>query len=168
MRTFERKDLSRVNEFMNFVNDIVEEDDYIHTNKKQTLKETKKDLTDMLKASLKKESFAVVAEIDQKIAGFADITSKKFRENHVAVIGIIIGRTYRGIGLGSQILSALMAEGNLKLKEKPKIIELEVFETNKNARIVYQKLGFKKIAELPNRVQRRGNLVFKIMMEKYV
>lgn len=168
MRTLKQNDLLRAKEYMDSVNGIIEEDDYIYTNKKQTLKETKKYLTNMLKASLKKETIAIVAEIEKKIAGFADISSKKFRENHVAVIGITIGREYRGIGLGSQVLLALMAEGIRKLKEKPKIIELEVFETNKNAQIVYQKLGFKKVAELPNRVQRRRKLITKIIMEKYV
>ncbi len=98
----------------------------------------------------------------------ADISSKKWRENHVAVLGITIKLDYRGLGIGAQMISVAIDEAKKSLKVKPKIIELDVFETNKAAQMLYQKLGFREVAKLSDRIQRKGDLISKIIMEKYI
>lgn len=160
--------MKRAKEFMKYINELLEEDDYIIFNKKPTLKEERKWINDMIGSVLKRRVVFAIAEHDGCIVGSSEIRTKIGRESHVGSLGVIVRKEYRGIGIGTQLIFAAIGEAKGVLKAKPKIIELEVFETNKNAQNVYQNLGFKKVAELHNRIQRRGKLISKIIMEKSV
>ncbi len=168
LRRIKRADIRRAKEFMEFINEIIDENDYIHYNKRFSLKEERVWVKETLKGNKKRESATLLAEHEGKIVGSSGIISKNGRENHVAVLGITIRRDYRGLGIGAQMILTAINEAKKSLKTKPKIIELDVFETNKNAQTLYQKLGFKEIARLPNRIQRREQMISKIIMEKYV
>jgi len=48
------------------------------------------------------------------------------------------------------------------------IIELEVFSRNKPAYHVYEKMGFRKVAVIPNKAKEKRNYVDSIVMQKYL
>lgn len=168
LRKLERNDIGRAKEFMELINEIIDEDDYVHYDRKFSLKEERTWIKNGIKTNLEGTSVTVFAEFNGTLVGSSDITSKNGRESHIATFGIVIKKAYRSIGIGTQLIMAITEEAKKSLKIKPKIIELDVFETNKNAQAIYQKLGFKEIARLPNRIQLRGQTISKIIMERYV
>jgi len=75
---------------------------------------------------------------------------------HVGVLGIGIKSGYRGIGIGTQILKTLIDESkNAGLK----ILVLEHFATNKTARQLYEKMGFRETGKTPKGIYKNGKYI---------
>jgi RimJ/RimL family protein N-acetyltransferase len=88
------------------------------------------------------------------------------KETGTAWLGIIIGEeTARGKGIGHLALQYL--EEQIKLQGL-KRIELGVFEFNKQAIRLYEKLGYKEIAYIENFTYWQEKMWPDIRMEKYV
>jgi putative acetyltransferase len=83
---------------------------------------------------------AIVAVLDGKIVGSADVTRDKGRRNHVGHIGICVHDGFHGRGIGSSLMAALIdtADNWLDLRR----LELAVFVDNAPAIRLYQKFGF--------------------------
>ncbi|TFJ92415.1 GNAT family N-acetyltransferase [Lentibacillus salicampi] len=88
------------------------------------------------------------------------------KEPGTAWIGITIGEPEgRGKGIGYEAMQYLEEQ----IKEQGiKRIELGVFEFNKPAQILYQKLGYKEIGYIENFTFREGKMWSDIRMEKYL
>jgi len=54
------------------------------------------------------------------------------------------------------------------LKPKPKIMKLTVFENNLPAIRLYKKMGFKRVARIPDELQYKGELIAHLVMLKYL
>ena len=83
----------------------------------------------------------IVAEVDGRIAGSADLyNGKRKRIQHVGTVGITVIKDFRRLGLGEVLMETLLnwASDN-PLIEK---IALEVFDINKPAIGLYNKSGF--------------------------
>lgn len=88
------------------------------------------------------------------------------KEPRTAWIGITIGESIgRGKGIGYVAIQYL--EEQIK-KQGIKRIELGVFEFNKQAYKLYQKLGYKEIGLVENFTYWQGKMWTDIRMEKYV
>jgi RimJ/RimL family protein N-acetyltransferase len=88
------------------------------------------------------------------------------KEPGTAWIGINIGEASgRGKGIGYVAMKYL--EEQIK-KQGLKRIELGVFEFNKNAIRLYQKLGYKEIARINDFTYWQGKMWQDIRMEKYI
>jgi len=129
-------------------------------------------MSDILKRELeeikKKKRISVVACIEGKkrnarIVGWCRIWLHKFRENHIA---ISVAKAWRRKGIGKRLMKFALAEAKKKLKPKPKIFMLGVIPSNKEAIALYKKLGFEKVASIPNKLQYKGRLVAEIVMMK--
>jgi putative acetyltransferase len=83
---------------------------------------------------------AIVAELDGRIVGCADITRDKGRRAHVGVIGISVHDDFHGRRIGSAMMAALIevADDWLDLKR----LELTVQTDNAPAIRLYRKFGF--------------------------
>jgi len=83
---------------------------------------------------------AIVAVLDGRIVGSADITQYKGRRSHAGGIGIIVHDDYRGRGIGTALTAALIdtADNWLNLKR----LELSVYVDNEPAIRLYKKFGF--------------------------
>ncbi len=161
IRKISKKDLGKAKEFSDFINSFVKEDAKVLINKKQTLAEEKS----WLKSNLKDQNSKrvnLVAEHKDKIVGSARVESGRWRKSHVGEFGITIRSGYRGIGLGKYLASE-----TIKLARKElgvKIIRLCVYSDNKPAISLYKKLGFKKVAEIPEQIQYKGKLISELIM----
>ena len=82
----------------------------------------------------------IVAVLDARIVGSADVTQQKERRSHVGVIGLCVHDDFHGRGIGTALLGALIdtADNWLNLKR----LELGVFVDNEPAIRLYKKFGF--------------------------
>ncbi|MEB2264900.1 MULTISPECIES: GNAT family N-acetyltransferase [Priestia] len=94
-------------------------------------------------ASVKQEQNAliVVAEKEEKIISIASITSSQNpRNKHVGTLGIVVEKSYSGLGLGRQLMIELIEWA--RTHKQTKKIELVTREDNQRAISLYRKLGF--------------------------
>jgi ribosomal protein S18 acetylase RimI-like enzyme len=94
-------------------------------------------------ASVKQEQNAliVVAEKEEKIISIASITSSQNpRNKHVGTLGIVVEKSYSGLGLGRQLMIDLIEW--VRTNKQTKKIELVTREDNQRAISLYRELGF--------------------------
>jgi len=161
-RTLTEKDIKRAKDYTEYINSIIDEDDYILMNKKPSIKEEKEWVKKNLKA-YERDEFTIVAECDGKIISVAEVRKHLWRMDHIASIGIAIREGYRSMGVGSEMMKLLIDKARLM---KCKIIKLTVLSTNKRAIGLYKKFGLKQVARIPKQIQRRGKLIDEIIMLK--
>jgi putative acetyltransferase len=82
----------------------------------------------------------IVAVLDGRIVGCADVTQQKGRRSHVGVIGICVHDDFHGRRIGSAMMAALVevADDWLALQR----LELKVHVDNQPAIRLYRKFGF--------------------------
>ncbi len=147
VRTVKRSDLE---ELRKFANDLIDEDTFIMlSGKKITSEEEKKYLQTVFEQVKKKHKIYLVASVDGKIAGTTDLRRQEKRESHVGEMGISLAPLYRGEGIGAGLFQALIDETK---KIGLKLLYLPCFETNKVARSMYEKLGFKYAGVVPGMI----------------
>lgn len=93
----------------------------------------------------------IVAQVDGEIAGNCQINFKKhIKEKHRASLGIGLYRKYWGLGIGTALLNELFAAARARGVTQ---IELQHIEGNVRARALYEKVGFRVVAEIPNAIR---------------
>ena len=136
-----------VKEFQHFINTLTREGTYLLVNKPVTLKEEKQWLQTQIQAQRKGEQIYLKALANGRLIG--DCFAKPgFGRNHGNVnLGIAIAKNWRGKGIGHFLLEELIFLSEQKWH--PKNIYLHVVSFNKKARQLYESLGFRIIARLP-------------------
>ena len=86
-------------------------------------------------------SYYIVAKIENEIVGFVGM---KIVLNEADIMNIVTKKDKRNLGIGTKLLQELLKTAKEKNISK---LTLEVNENNLPAIHVYEKLGFKKIAE---------------------
>jgi len=162
IRSIVASDLSRVKEYTDYMDSVIAEKDYILLKKKVSLEEEIKFIKKAI-IGPEKDSYTFVVECDKKIVGTTTTNKKMGVMDHIASTGFVIRKEYRSIGIGNEMIKIAIATAK---KMKCKILELEVFSTNKRAISLYEKFGFKKVARLPKTIQRRGKLIDEFIMFK--
>lgn len=166
IRELSQSDIGNARRFQQFINEVIEEDVEITLNKRKTLFEEEAFLRAELSLILRKMAVFLVAEHGQKIAGVCSAELGLEKKSHVAELGIIIHRDYRGIGLGRRLMEKTMELAVERLK--PVMFRLSVFETNKRAQQLYGKLGFEEVARVPCQYKHKDKLVDEIIMIRWV
>jgi len=139
-----------------FINSLVEEDADILRTTKVTRSEEAEWLSKRLVRIDKGELIEAVAEVDGKVIANSEVEKRSGIMGHVGVLGIGIKSGYRGIGIGTQILKTLIDESkNAGLK----ILVLEHFATNKTARQLYEKMGFRETGKTPKGIYKNGKYI---------
>ena len=106
------------------------------------------------------------AEVDKKVVALAEFKIKKGDKEHPAgVIGIIVKKGYRNLGIGTEILKTLFEQAAIYGLRK---MTINAFATNKRAIHVYKKIGFIETGLIPERHFRQGKLIDEIVMEKQI
>ena len=147
IRTVKRSDLEGLQKF---ANDLIDEDTFIMlSGKKITFAEEKKYLDGVFQQIKKKQKIYLVATVDGQIAGTTDLRRQERRENHVGEMGISLAPEFRGEGIGTVLFKTLI---NQARKMGLKLLYLHCFETNKVARAMYEKLGFKYAGVVPGMI----------------
>jgi RimJ/RimL family protein N-acetyltransferase len=120
-------------------------------------------LSNRLAAIEKGEFVQIVAEVDKRMIANSELHIKTGLRSHVGDMGIIVLKEYRDIGIGTEILTQLIAQAR---KRGLKIVTLGVFETNKRAKHVYEKLGFRECGRIPGEIYKNGQYIDHITMVK--
>ena len=92
------------------------------------------------------DNIMFLAKCDGKIVGCASLNRLPRRMKHRGDFAISVAKEYWNKGIGSQLLSNIIAfaKGN-----NFEIIDLQVLSDNKSAIHLYEKYGFKRIGEHP-------------------
>jgi len=162
---------SDAKECMRMINEMADEPNIgIVASNRVTLQEEKAWLKGVLNAIKKKQKVMLLIEYKGRIRGNSSIELRRpgTKEAHCGVFGITIGRELRGKGVAQQLIPFLISMAKKRLRGL-EIIELEVFHTNDMARHVYEKLGFRKVAVIPNKIKTKsGKHINSVVMQKYV
>ena len=121
IRKAEKADIKRAGRFLDFINCLVEDNAKLLMNKKTTLKEETGWVKDMLCGVKNKTTVFLAAECEKKIVGTVSIELGRWRTNHVGTLSIAISNGYRGIGLGTYLMSEIMKLAKKELNPIPKV-----------------------------------------------
>jgi RimJ/RimL family protein N-acetyltransferase len=89
---------------------------------------------------IKSTALFLLVEIDGKIVGSVSLDrSYLIKLNHIVTLGITILKEYCGLGIGSLLMKKVIEWTKSNGVEK---IELEVFENNTSAIMLYKRFGF--------------------------
>jgi len=150
-----------LDDLLEFINSLVEEGADICREKVVTREEEAEWLGRLLARVEKGEVMSVVAEVDGRVVANSEVTRRGGIMNHVGGLGIGIKDGYRGIGLGSELMKTLTEESR---KAGVKVLVLDIFDTNKVARQLYEKMGFREAGRIPKGVLKKGKYIDVIRM----
>jgi RimJ/RimL family protein N-acetyltransferase len=110
-------------------------------------------------------TISVIAEGDGKIAGYASIhLNEALWTRHVGELRVLVGREYRGIGLGKRLTNEAFAIAkDLGLKK----ITAQMPTEQRGARGVFERLGFRPEALLADHVMSRDGQTHDLLLMSY-
>lgn len=138
-----------LDDLMELINSLVEEEALIVINRKVTREEEAEWLSEHLVNIEKGRAIVVTAEIGGKVIGNSEVTKLGGNQSHVGILGIIVAKEYRDLGIGMRMLETLIEESR---KTGLKLLVLDMLSTNARARHVYEKVGFKEAGRVPKMV----------------
>lgn len=165
IRELAESDLQKVESFQRHINSLVKEDAKILINEEMSLQDEEDFVKRSLEDAKQRVGIKVVAEYNGEIVGISGIRMDRYRRDHMGILGSISIRDgYRGIGLGEYVTRFIIDLSKKRLKPKLKIITLTVYQDNKPAINLYKKVGFKKVATIPEAIQYKGKLLSEHIM----
>jgi len=161
-------DLKNPGRHLDYFNAILDEDLYISTNKRISVKEEKDYLENMLAGQAKGDRVCLVAECGGKIISHVGSALMAGKQNHIAVLGFAIANGFRRIGLGSVLMEKLLFLSAKDLSPKPRIIQSGIFSVNKASLALHEKFGFSRAALIPGQFMQDGKLMDEIIVQLYL
>ena len=149
--TFRSPELSDAAEMVEYLKTTAAESLFL-SNYPEEITATEEKETEYLRANREDPHMTmIVCEIDEKIAGTCHLSCKtKIKNRHRGRIGIALLQPYWGMGIGTALFKELITLGREKGLEQ---LELEVFEGNERGIALYEKMGFRIAASIPNAVK---------------
>ncbi len=173
VRSFSAKDGQRVtlrttkwedlDDLLGLINSLVEERADIIRAEKVSRDEEIDWLSGVLRRLEKDEVVYILAEVNGKVIASSEIGKRGGYEKHVGGIGIVIMKGYRDLGIGTEIMNALIEQGRAWHLE---VLTLTLFASNKRALHVYEKVGFVETGCIPKKFLRDGKYIDEIIMTK--
>lgn len=146
---------SDLDNLLSYANDLVAEDTFVMlSGDPLTRDEELSYLSDSISSIERGRKIHLVGLVDGDFAGCAEVRRFDKRKSHVGEIGISLGEKYRDLGLGSELMKALIDESR---RMGLRLLVLHCFETNKRAIHVYENMGFKKAGTVPGTYQYKGD-----------
>jgi len=145
-----------LDDLLDFINSLVEEEADICRDKKATREEEADWLGSLLADIEKGTMISIVAEIEGRVVANSEVRRRSGPMSHVGSLGIAIKVGYRNMGIGTEMIKTLIDESR---KMGLKVLVLEVFASNKRARHVYEKMGFKESGRIPKGIYRKGKYI---------
>lgn len=134
-------------EFRSFINALVQEHSYLLIERPVTLREENQWRKNQLQAQRNGEQIILKAIVDGKLIGNGCAKPGVGRNRGNVNLGIALARQWRGKGIGRFLIEELIVSSERKWH--PKNIYLHVASANKKAQRLYESLGFRIIARLP-------------------
>lgn len=109
----------------------------------------------------------ITCYVDGEVAGNCDISFRgSIKTSHRAVVGIAVLKEYWNLGIGTAMFTQLICAAQ---KRGTEIMELEFIQGNDRARHLYEKFGFRVVAETPNALKfKDGTYRNLLYMQKYL
>jgi RimJ/RimL family protein N-acetyltransferase len=159
LRTLRWEDLD---DCIELINSLVAEGANITKNEKVTREEEIEWLAGALSRMERGEKVYITAEVDGKVIGNSEIDRRLGGyDKHVGSIGIAIKKGFRDIGIGREMMNALIKQGR---EMRLKVLTLTAFANNKRAIHVYGKLGFQKTGRIPMKFRKRRKYIDEVIM----
>ena len=113
-------------------------------------------------------SLDIACYIDGEIVGNFEISFRSgIKTSHRAGVGIAILKQYWNLGIGSAMFEVLISSAEARAEIQ--IVELQFMEGNDRARALYEKYGFKVVAERPNAFKLKdGRLLKEYFMQREI
>jgi ribosomal protein S18 acetylase RimI-like enzyme len=150
---------------LDFINSLVREKAPINKTSEVSRSEEDTFLRRQLASIASGDVLHLVAEINGRIVGSAEVSKLSGRESHVGTLGIGVKSGYRRIGIATKLIETLTQRAK---HQGLKIILLAVYENNVPAITLYRKLGFKEIGRTPKGVYWEGKYIDDIKMAKAI
>jgi RimJ/RimL family protein N-acetyltransferase len=168
LREADSRDLDRL---LAFINRLVSEKKRDHSTQlfsgfetRFTKRQEAAWLNDLVRSIKKGDTMSVLAEIEGEIVGNGNITRGSYRETrHHGHLGLTIREPYRGLGIGREMVKALLAEAR---RQGLKTVAVEFLSTNKATVHVYSKAGFKRVGSIPGKIYRNGRFLDSLIMAR--
>lgn len=161
LRTLRCEDLD---DLLRMINSLVEERANIAVDKKFSRGEEIDWLSRALSRQERDEVFYLVAEVDGRAVANSELNQRlSAYDKHVGIIGIAIEDGFRDLGIGTEMMRALVGQAkSIDLR----VITLGVFANTTRAIHLYEKVGFVQTGTIPNRFFKEGKYVDEIIMTK--
>jgi len=153
-----------LDDLLELINSLVDERANIVRDRRATRHEEIDWLSRALARMEKDEIFYLVAEADGKVIANSEIWRRTGAyEQHVGAIGIAIRDGFRDLGIGTEMMKALITQGRTMGMS---VLELSVFANNERAVHVYKKVGFTETGKVPRKFFKEGKYIDEIIMTK--
>jgi len=165
-RTFVAKDGRKVTlrsvrwedleDLLDFINSLVEEDADILRSERVSRREEAEWLGKRLACIDAGELIDVVAEVEGKVVANSEVNKRGGPMSHIGDVGIGIRSGYRRISIGTELMKTLIDESR---KAGLKTLVLSHFGTNRTARQLYKKMGFRDAGKIPKGIYKNGKYI---------
>jgi len=152
-----------LDDLLELVNSLVDERAEIGKDEKTSRDEEIDWLSGLLARLEKDKTFFLVAEVEGRVIASSDINRQKGYQKHVGVVGIVIKKGFRELGIGTAIMQALVEQAK---KMGMEVLTLTAFVSNKRAIHVYEKVGFVQTGLIPKKHLKEGKYIDEVIMTK--
>jgi RimJ/RimL family protein N-acetyltransferase len=156
--------LEDVDDLLEIINSLVDEGAEISINEKVTSRDAEIDWLSRVLADLERgEEFFMVAEVDGRVVASSNLERSRGYAKHVGVIGIVIKKGFRDLGIGTVMMQALVEQARAM---GLKVLTLSAFATNERAIHVYEKVGFVQTGRIPRKHFKDGRYIDEVIMSR--
>jgi len=152
-----------LDDLLELINSLVEERAEIIVDRIMTKEQEAEWLAGLLASLERDEVLYLAAETGGRVVASCDLHRGKGSEAHVGVVGIVVKKGFRDLGIGSEMLRALIEYGE---KVGLRLLVLSVFATNMRAVHVYEKAGFFVTGRVPGKHFRDGKFIDELTIAK--
>ena len=108
----------------------------------------------LVTARAKREGANCAAFAEGEMVGECTLNRRPLADfRHTGVLGIVVLAGYRGVGLGERLMAEVLRDA---VRMGVWLVELDVVADNGPAIRLYEKLGFRRVGTIPNKVLRDG------------
>jgi RimJ/RimL family protein N-acetyltransferase len=154
-----------LDDMLELINSLVEEKAEIYITQKFTREAEAEWLLKALSLLEKDEKLFLVAEVEGKVVASSELQVRGADKEEIGVIGIIVRKGYRNLGIGTEIMKTLLEQA---VFFGLRTVTVNTFATNKRAIHVYEKVGFVQSRIIPEKHLRQGRLIDEIIMTKII
>jgi RimJ/RimL family protein N-acetyltransferase len=153
---------------LDFANDLVSERrknpdlGVVSFDRRVTRKDERMFIERTLEGVRKKNLVSVAAFDGARMVGNCDVVRRKPSDvSHTGVLGIVVRKDNRGMGLGEAMIATALREA---FRTGMWLVELQAFSNNEGAIRLYEKMGFTRSGLVPNKILRRGRHIHEVQM----
>ncbi|MCP4647259.1 MAG: GNAT family N-acetyltransferase [bacterium] len=133
---------------LDYINGVIEEDGYLQYDKPFNMNQQKEWIKNTLLGIQKGEQLYFAAVSGKRVIGSCSARREVGRGRDNVVVGIVVSKDFRGVGLGEFLMEKTIDAA--KKNFKPNNIYLYVAGANKIAKKLYEKIGFVEFVRYPD------------------